>query len=334
MKEPDGIDAVVTWVDPTDSAWRALLRRHASGLAAEQATPDSPRYRDPGTLRYCLRGIALNMPWVRRIVLVTAGHTPDWLDTGHRRLRLVPHAGFFPDSRHLPTFNSLAIEANLHRIDGLSNVFLYLNDDVIVLRPAPPDRFVTADGGHLLPFEAHPLPTDLRAADANDRSLAFTNLLLRPQRARPEQRLRIPHIPQVYDRDWIAWLWSGWPADLARTSSQRFRRTDGVALRALYYHAIYEMPGKARPGFAAGRSYPARLIGPSEQRFIWTRCSLASFARSLTTAADATFVCLNDDTSDPAEAARFGTIIRWWLESRLPTPAPWELDAHARGGTP
>lgn len=41
----------------------------------------------------------------------------------------------------LPTFNSTAIEFNLHRIEGLSEYFVYYNDDVILTRPVKPEDF-------------------------------------------------------------------------------------------------------------------------------------------------------------------------------------------------
>jgi len=53
-----------------------------------------------------------------------------------RPLRVVPHSALFPNQTHLPTFSSPAIEAHIHRIPGLSDKFLYLNDDVMFGREA------------------------------------------------------------------------------------------------------------------------------------------------------------------------------------------------------
>ena len=41
----------------------------------------------------------------------------------------------FMDYNCLPTFNSMAIEANLHRIEGLSEYFVYSNDDTFLSQP-------------------------------------------------------------------------------------------------------------------------------------------------------------------------------------------------------
>ncbi len=49
----------------------------------------------------------------------------------------------FPNKSHLPTFSSPSIEAHLHRIPGLSDKFLYLNDDVMFGKDVWPDDFYT-----------------------------------------------------------------------------------------------------------------------------------------------------------------------------------------------
>ena len=49
----------------------------------------------------------------------------------------------FPNKSDLPTFSSPAIEAHLHRIPGLSDKFLYFNDDVMFGSEVWPDDFFT-----------------------------------------------------------------------------------------------------------------------------------------------------------------------------------------------
>jgi hypothetical protein len=70
-------------------------------------------------------------PFVRKIFLVTNGQIPNWLNLSHPQIEIVPHSAIFANPAHLPTFSSPAIEAHLHRIQGLAEHFLYLNDDVM-----------------------------------------------------------------------------------------------------------------------------------------------------------------------------------------------------------
>ena len=45
------------------------------------------------------------------------------------------------DKKFLPTFNSNAIEASMHKIKGLSEHFVYFNDDMYLLKPTKPTDF-------------------------------------------------------------------------------------------------------------------------------------------------------------------------------------------------
>jgi hypothetical protein len=54
-------------------------------------------------------------PWVNRVFFITCGQCPPWLNRNHPKLRLVDHKDFIP-LEYLPTFNSMTIELNLHRI--------------------------------------------------------------------------------------------------------------------------------------------------------------------------------------------------------------------------
>jgi hypothetical protein len=60
---------------------------------------------------------------------------------------VITHEEIFLNKSHLPTFSSPAIECHLHRIPGLSDKFLYLNDDTMFGAPVWPDDFYSAGKG-------------------------------------------------------------------------------------------------------------------------------------------------------------------------------------------
>lgn len=130
------IDIVILWVDGSDEVWQDQFRQYADMGGDSREI----RFRDWGLLPYWFRGIEQFMPWVNKIHFVTAGHFPKWLNLDHPRLNLVKHEDFIP-SEYLPTFNANTIELNLHRIKGLSDRFVYFNDDTFVLNPLPEKRF-------------------------------------------------------------------------------------------------------------------------------------------------------------------------------------------------
>lgn len=113
-----------------------------------------------------MRSVWKFAPWVRKIFIVTNGQIPAWLNVQHPRIHLIPHETIFANLSHLPTFSSPAIEANLHRIPGLSDHFMYLNDDVMFGRAITPSDFYTQGNGQRVYF-AWPAPDCAEGCGAN-----------------------------------------------------------------------------------------------------------------------------------------------------------------------
>ncbi|XP_012859512.2 N-acetylglucosamine-1-phosphotransferase subunits alpha/beta [Echinops telfairi] len=105
------------------------------------------RFEDNEELRYSLRSIERHAPWVRNIFIVTNGQIPSWLNLDNPRVTIVTHQDVFQNLSHLPTFSSPAIESHIHRIEGLSQKFIYLNDDVMFGKDVWPDDFYSHSKG-------------------------------------------------------------------------------------------------------------------------------------------------------------------------------------------
>ncbi len=128
------MDVVITYVDGRDPLWQ---KDYAEALDVPTITK---RYRDWGTLKYLLRGIEVNMPFVENVYLVVArdSQVPEWAD--RENLHVVLHEDIIP-AEYLPTFNSTTIEMFLHRIPGLAERYLYFNDDIFPVAPCCPEDF-------------------------------------------------------------------------------------------------------------------------------------------------------------------------------------------------
>lgn len=129
------IDLVMPWLDDQDPAWREQ-RRACLGNKKEEQT----LIRDWGLLRYWFRGVERALPWIRRVHFITWGHLPPWLNTDHPRLHIVRHEDYIPE-RYRPTFSSIPISLNVHRIPGLAEQFVYANDDFYFLAPMEPEEY-------------------------------------------------------------------------------------------------------------------------------------------------------------------------------------------------
>lgn len=138
MKELYPIDFVVPWVDDTDPVWREKKAQYTGTQEKEGNT--EVRYRDWNTLKYWFRGIEKFAPWVRYVYFITDNQKPEWLNVDHPKLKWVKHTDFIP-AEYLPTFACHAIEWNLHRIPGISENFVFFNDDVLMIGPTKPQDF-------------------------------------------------------------------------------------------------------------------------------------------------------------------------------------------------
>jgi hypothetical protein len=141
----DPIDAVITWVDGTApehlEARQAFMSAQSVQLHENARNPH--RWVCNDEISYCLRSIATHAPWLRKIWIVAERGTPslDGLPAAFRKkIALVSHREIFGEFQSvLPTFNSLAIESMLWRIEGLAERFLYFNDDVFLTSNLNPD---------------------------------------------------------------------------------------------------------------------------------------------------------------------------------------------------
>ena len=133
------IDFVIPWVDGSDENWSAKRDRYLDKSSAGAGTGDN-RYRDWGFLKYWFRSVEKFAPWVHHIYLITDAQVPKWLNPDSAKLTVVDHKDYIPE-KFLPVFNSNPIELNMHRIEGLSETFVYFNDDTLITSPVKESDF-------------------------------------------------------------------------------------------------------------------------------------------------------------------------------------------------
>lgn len=135
------IDFVITWIDGGDPEWRRQKKQYETGCG-EDAKEE--RFRDWGNLKYWFRGVEKFAPWVGKIHFITWGHVPAWLDTSNPKLHIVRHEDYMP-AEILPVFSSHPPELLMHNIQGLSERFVYFNDDFFLINRVP-ETFFFRDG--------------------------------------------------------------------------------------------------------------------------------------------------------------------------------------------
>ena len=147
------MDAVITYVNGNDPVWKRDYEKYTNVPVMQK------RFRDWGTLKYLLRGIEENMPYIRNVYLVVSHHSqvPSWVCS--ENLKVALHSDFIP-AEYLPTFNSTTIEMFLHRIKGLDEEFIYFNDDIFPVAPSVPEDFFR-DGKVVIGMSRHILASSM-----------------------------------------------------------------------------------------------------------------------------------------------------------------------------
>lgn len=241
------IDFVITWVDMNDPEWQREFNKYCNRGNNSKNGTSKARFRDYGFLRYWFRGVEKYAPWVRKIHFISSGQVPDWLDVNNPKINLVHHKDFIP-LQFIPTFNSVVIERYLHRIPGLSEHFVYFNDDFYIINKVEKERFfrngLPCD---IAVFEYNPswsqwykrIKNNIRIINRHfdkenvmmkwhdkwfDRSygtkarwnyiLKFYNKFI---------TLRTPHNAQPYLKSTFEEVWAAAEKELTETSSNRFR---------------------------------------------------------------------------------------------------------------
>lgn len=178
------MDYMLPYVDCGDPVWLKEYRRiNGKGM-------DVSRFRPFDTLKYSFRSIAVNMPFIDRIVLIVSNieQVPEWVN--RETVRIILHSEYMPPD-HLPTFNSSSIESDMWQIEGLTCRFIYGNDDMFVLNPLCEADFFDGDLPRLVFAESDYRIRNLfrrccrkgmdMAADAAGAKRADPFILLKPQ---------------------------------------------------------------------------------------------------------------------------------------------------------
>ena len=140
------IDLVYLWVDGSDEEWLNKKKRFlGEDVDYNTEATSKARNADNNELIYSLRSVEKNAPWIRKIFIVTDEQKPRWLDLQNERVEIVDIRELIPPEA-LPCYNSVIIEHFLYKIPGLSEHFLYSNDDMFINREVSRNFFFTTDG--------------------------------------------------------------------------------------------------------------------------------------------------------------------------------------------
>ncbi|WP_396657376.1 stealth family protein [Microbacterium sp.] len=307
------VDLVFSWVDGSSSEFQRQRAARMSGHVVGEGDDSPARYRHVDELRYALRSTHMYAPWVRRIFIATDSPAPAWL-LDHPKVTLVRSEEFFADPTVLPTHNSHAVEAQLHRIPGLAEHFLYANDDMFFGRPVEPELFFTAAGvTKFVESEVRIGPGARRPhRSGHDNALRLNRDLLQERFGRMIVR-DLEHCATPLRRSIMAELEREFPEDFARTAASRFRSATDISVTNSLYHYYALMTGRA--------------VATRRPRTRYIHTTLAASLRRverMVEGHDLDMFCLNDGAETEVPEDLRAAVVTDTLAKLFPILPPWE----------
>lgn len=318
------VDLVYLWCDDSDPVWREKKCRYdASSLPEDEA--GTCRYRSNDELRYSLRSVWKNAPWIHHIFIVTDGQRPAWLGEDGR-VTVVDHKDILPESC-LPLFNSTAIETALSLIPDLSEHFLFANDDMFLTCLVGTEAFFLRDGRAVVRKKRQKL--------RHAKGLYQSKILL----GQEEIARRFGHRPRLAPHHNIdAYLKSDYQACIdyyadwvGRTRAQRFRGQGGFprSLVGDYMlctgHATLERYSRYAGCRSLGERVRCFITGHYKANSRCLPLHTEDFLKDMRKY-NPLFLALNDDSrtteSDRLRARRF-------MQAMWPEPSPFEREENA-----
>jgi hypothetical protein len=310
------IDIVFSWVDGNAIEYQRARQAAQAGVQLGEGDDAPARFRQIDELKYALRSVHTFAPWIRKIFIATDSPAPAWL-ADHPRVQIVRSEEFFADPSVLPTHNSQAVESQLHHIPGLSEHFIYSNDDMFFGRLVDPSVFFSPGSVTKFILATTRIGLGRNSAERSGfENSARVNRELLAKRFGAITTRHLEHAATPLRKSVMIELEHEFADDFARTAASRFRAADNISVTNSLYHYYALMTGRAIVQENASVLYVDT-----------TMQSGLSALDELRKKRNVDFFCLNDgsfpEVSDEERTAR----VTDFLEKYFPFPAPWEVGA-------
>lgn len=314
------VDAVITWVDGDDVSHKEERRKYAS---ADELDNDDVggdvRYKSVGEIFYCVASILRFAPFVRKIFIVTDGQNPHLEDFVEKNfpdrsteIEIVDHKVIFEGyESYLPVFNSLAIESMLWRIPGISERFIYFNDDVLLSRPTVVEDFFVGDSlvcyASRMSWHFAAFLRWVKHLGRSHKIFGFKDAMINAADILGIHGtfLHLSHTPHMLLRDVMKEYYAAYPHALVANIKHRFRDSSQYNPQELCY-LLADTHGRAVVRSPKGVSM---FIHPRRKKNY-----IDGKIKELDSMPDAKFLCINSICgAEPQDVRKILT----WIENRL-----------------
>jgi hypothetical protein len=233
------VDIVYMWVDGEDAEWQKRTHNRVGS-----------RNRSNNELIYSLRSVAKFMPWHEgRIFIVTPNQIPPKLRIDNKQITVIDQNSIMP-SEVGQTANSFMIEVFLHKIPGLTDNFIYMNDDYFLGQPLLPEDFFTLHtNGDLRPkFYSNKYVINGGTKQSNDffkkkqklwLAATYTTNGMVEEEYGKKKRFYLEHAPYMFNKHWCEEVVQKWDSQFKSMYSHKRRHWKDVVFVLLYrYYCI------------------------------------------------------------------------------------------------
>jgi len=238
------IDLVFTWVNSEDEDWKKIYANYVLVKEKSDATSTS-RFFSRDELKYALRSWSEYGDFIRNIYIVSNCKPPRWLNLEQSGIYWIYHEEIMP-KEVLPTFSSHAIETSLHKIEGLSNYFIYSNDDFLLIKPTTKDDFFFPNGIAKVRLEKYGNVNGLTKEGDPDylNAARNSNKLLELEFKKTTTQLHT-HSPQSMRIDILTQMEEKYADKFSETMKNKFRTYKDIAVTGYFYHHYAILSGNA-----------------------------------------------------------------------------------------
>jgi hypothetical protein len=310
---PKKIDVVYTWVDHENEAWQKEKDQY---IKKKSAANNTARFDSSlNELKYSLRSLNLYFSlYIHKIYLVTNhGSIPDFIDQSRADLVIINANGLLKGI----SFCSCTFESVLHEIPGLTEDFLYFNDDMLLTAPLSLKNLFDATGKPIWYQESDKLlrfissnsylinPFNLDGQVSKARENTFQQLGLTKKMPPP-----IGHSPRILNKTYVKRFISLHPEAIGMLRNTLFRSEDTFCFLDAYcyyfsQHKMLNFVKEKKTLILIQSDYFSRIIN-----------KLRIFL-----AVDFSFICVADLRNKNKQPC---PEVSKYLEKTFPKPSQWE----------
>jgi len=319
------IDIVYCWVDGDDPVWLNKKNKYLeNGYEVQLDNNSDIRFKQINELKYSLRSINDYCKYIninKIYIVVDDDQSPKFVDFTNPKVVLIKHSQIFKNPNHLPTFNSQSIETNLHRIPGLTEYFLYFNDDMFVGNYITYDKLFDNENGKPLFYYTIINLQQKSVMNTHLYGCINNNKLLKEWVSNyNDEIVNKWHHPNIHSKSFIEYIESIDPWLFEYNSSFRFRN-----IKQYHLTAFLGILGCYLGYYTFTKPIANRLITFEKEIYHITPSIFVNYyiLNNLSYLNKKPFYfCLNNITP----MNKYTHIIIRFLESYFPNKSPYELD--------